>query len=311
MKICPDCFRTDRDQATSCADDGARLLRLVGSDDARIGSVLAERYIVLERLVAGRLGVLYRGYQTTTERAVAIRMMRRAGADSTLLERFRRGARLMAKLRSPHTVTVYDFGQLGDGTMWFAMELIPGCTLAELLARAPCEPSTARSILVQVCLSLEEAHRHGLVHRDLKPSNVMIERSGSGHLAKVADFGMAKILDERVPGLTEPGATLGSPGYMSPEQAMGQPVGPEADIYSMGCMAFEMLAGRLPFEGAVTAVLTAHCTQPPPSLNDVLGYGSPALEAFESVIDTCLEKSPSDRFGTARELRMALELLPD
>lgn len=311
MNICPHCLRVEPDTVERCSEHSVELLHAVDTGDARVGHLLEDRYLLLERLAVGRIGIIYRAYQRTMERMVAIKMLRDTNLDRTVLERFRREARIMARLRSPHTATVYDFGQLDEGALWIAMELIPGCSLADLLTQVGhLDLRTTVSVLRDICLSLEEAHRMGLVHRDLKPANVMVEISESGYLAKVTDFGVAKVTGASGAALTGPGVTVGSPAYMAPEQAMGELVGPPADLYSLGCLAFEMLTGRHLFDGTISGILHQHISDPPPEIMMYTRERHPAMPDLEAVVMRCLEKEPRQRFPSARALRMALEALP-
>ncbi|MCA9539090.1 MAG: serine/threonine protein kinase, partial [Myxococcales bacterium] len=193
----------------------------VDPDDPRCGAPVAEGLVVLGRLGAGGMGVVYRAWQRSMGRQVALKVLDPGLAhDPRAVERFLREARVTARLRSPHTVTVLDAGQLDDGALFLTMELIEGRSLHALLnedGRLP--PDRAARLAEQICLSLEEAHLAGVVHRDLKPANVMVSSIGNRTLVKVLDFGVARVLDPMAARLTETGSLLGTPSYMSPEQA--------------------------------------------------------------------------------------------
>ena len=223
-----------------------------------------------------------------------------------LLQRFRREARAAANLRSPHTIQLYDFGVSGDGTFYYVMELLNGMDLQTLVEEyGPLSPARAIHILQQACESLAEAHDRGLIHRDIKPANIQL--CCVGHYfdyVKVLDFGLVKragvdsALDA---GLTAPNMVTGTPAYLSPESAQGEPVDQRTDIYALGCVAYWMLTGRQVFEGQnVVQVIARHIhTAPePPSLYSLFRI-PPELD---DIVLACLAKRPEDRPASAREL---------
>jgi eukaryotic-like serine/threonine-protein kinase len=223
-----------------------------------------------------------------------------------LLQRFRREARAAANLRSPHTIQLYDFGVSGDGTFYYVMELLNGMDLQTLVEEyGPLPPARAIHILQQACESLAEAHDRGLIHRDIKPANIQL--CCVGHYfdyVKVLDFGLVKragvdsALDA---GLTAPNMVTGTPAYLSPESAQGEPVDQRTDIYALGCVAYWMLTGRQVFEGQnVVQVIARHIhTAPePPSLYSLFRI-PPELD---DIVLACLAKRPEDRPASAREL---------
>ena len=221
MNVCPECGKRYAGAEICCERDGTGLVPL-GDGDPRFGTIIAERYLVLDLLGQGGMGTVYRAQQLAMGRQVALKVLPRtlAQRDQTA-QRFIREARLTAGLRSPNTVTVHDFGRLPEGDLYLVMELVQGRPLDEILKQeGSLPPERVRHILVQACRSLEEAHGQGLVHRDLKPANVMVERQSDGtDFAKVLDFGIAKLVREDASGLTAEGTTLGTAAYMSPEQA--------------------------------------------------------------------------------------------
>jgi serine/threonine-protein kinase len=223
-----------------------------------------------------------------------------------LLQRFRREARAAANLRSPHTIQLYDFGVSANGTFYYVMELLNGMDLQTLVEEhGPLPPARAIHILQQACESLAEAHDRGLIHRDIKPANIQL--CCVGHYfdyVKVLDFGLVKragvdpALDA---GLTAPNMVAGTPAYLSPESAQGEPVDQRTDIYALGCVAYWMLTGRQVFEGQNVVQIMArhiHTAPEPPSLYSLFRI-PPELD---DVVLGCLAKRPEDRPASAREL---------
>ncbi len=270
--------------------------------DPLLGRTVADgRYEVLERLGAGGMGTVYRVRQHPLERMAVLKLIHREmAADASAVARFEREMRVTAAIEHPHTVRVYDFGQI-DGQPFLAMEYLAGRSLREELDRggALAVPRVA-AIGVQVAKALGAAHRVGVVHRDLKPDNVMlVEGYGERDFVKVLDFGIARSLDQGAAGFrTSAGAIIGTPAYMSPEQASSVPLDARSDLYSLGVMLYEMLTGAPPFVGeSITALLFAHASVPPPPLPAGLAC-PPALEA---AIFRLLSKDPAMRPASAEE----------
>jgi eukaryotic-like serine/threonine-protein kinase len=279
-----------------------------------IGTVAADRFLVLDRIGGGGMGSIYRAYQLSIGRYIALKVLSaRRCDDPEFAERFSREAKLTAQLRSPHTITLYDFGELESGELFMAMELIPGRSLEQVFEdEAPLEASRVAKIASQICVALEEAHALGLIHRDIKPSNVMLDRTGRiDESAKVLDFGLAKAidaLDDSLPPLTRPGMLCGTPPFMAPElwnTSFGE-VGPAVDIYALGAVMFEMLTGRQVFDAkSVPSMLQKHMHEAPPSIREL----NPAAAALDPIIQRCLAKHANDRYASARALRADLERL--
>ena len=229
-------------------------------------------------------------------------------AGRNAVERFEREVRLTATLSHPNTVEVYDYGQAEDGTYYYVMEYLPGLNLAELVERhGPLPPARVVYLLRQVCGALREAHAAGLIHRDIKPSNIFAAwRGGMADVAKLLDFGLVRLTATvRVAHLSEEGQVLGTPLFMSPEQATGaRELDERSDIYSLGAVAYYLLTGRPPFEGeGGIAVLIAHARDPvvPPSR---VCPGIP--EDLDRVVLRCLAKDAAERFPDAEGLERAL-----
>jgi serine/threonine-protein kinase len=254
------------------------------------------------------MGAVYRARHVMLGKAVAVKVIRNGLVTSAdVVSRFQREARAASNLNHPNIVTVHDLGQTPDGTLYIAMELIEGGSLHDTLRReGPLPPARAVDILRQVASALSAAHRKQIVHRDLKSHNLMLAADDHGRdVVKLVDFGIAKTFDEATQ-LTAAGFMMGTPHYMSPEQAAGKPVDRRADIYSLGVILYEMLTGQVPFgRDSLTAVLVKLATElpPRPSAQRPDLTVPPALEA---VAMRCLEKNPADRFQSADEFAEAL-----
>jgi predicted Ser/Thr protein kinase len=260
------------------------------------------RYRILKQLGKGGMGAVYLAHDTELDRKVALKVPHFAASDGPhVLERFAREARAAATLTHPNICPVYDVGEW-QGTRYVTMAYIEGKPLSDLIrAGKPLPQPSVAALVRKLAQAMHEAHQHGIVHRDLKPSNVMVNKK---HEPIIMDFGLARRVQEDAR-LTKSGSILGTPAYMSPEQVAGdvQAIGPACDIYSLGVILYELLTGRLPFQGPVTAVLGQILTQEPPPPRAVRADLDPALEAI------CLKamaKKPADRYGSMRELAAAL-----
>lgn len=317
MRVCPACLTRFEEGIARCPQHPGEALLTVVPGDPLCGTLVADRFLVLQRVGSGAMGVVYRALQVAVRRAVALKVMAPA-TDGDRVDRekatarFSREARAMAALRSPHTVTVHDFGSLPDGGHYIAMELLTGRSLLQLMrSEGRVEPARLVPLLTHICLSLEEAHARGLVHRDLKPGNVMVETREDGtEYAKVLDFGLVKSLLSESAELTEEGTSLGTPAYMAPEQVRGDEVDPRSDLYSLGALAFSAAAGRNVFTAnSAYSMMMKHVTQPAPHLPDDL-LGDPACRALDAVIQRCMAKDPERRYPAARDVREALAAVP-
>lgn len=260
-------------------------------------------YSLTRQLGAGGMGEVYLAEHRLLKRPCAIKLIRpEYAAVAASLKRFEREVEAMTRLTHPAAVQVYDYGHDAAGSFYYAMEYLSGLTLEDAVKRSgPMPPERVAAVLVQLCGALTEAHSIGLIHRDIKPANVMLcQFSGRSDAVKLLDFGLvadAGTSDQR---LTHAGAILGTPSFMSPEQARGDAVSPQSDLYSLGATAYYLLAGRPPFEGRTTIdVLYAHQNAPlvPPS--QVRPFDSPELER---IVVRLLAKDPGERFASAKDL---------
>ena len=266
-----------------------------------LGTILNGRYRLDARIGAGGMSTVYLALDETLQRRVAIKLMNReVASDSDHLERFRREARAVAQLSHPHVVGVIDAGEDG-GRPYIVFEYVEGETLKERirrLGRLPVPEAVAYSI--EIARALGAAHARHIVHRDVKPQNVLIDEEGS---AKVTDFGIARTLDEE--GLTADGRVLGTTDYVSPEQALGQPVTGQSDLYSLGIALFEMLTGEVPFKGEnQVAVAMKHVRE---TLPDVRSLRPEVSAALAAVVDNATAKRLEDRYADDAELIADLE----
>ncbi len=276
--------------------------------DQLIGHTLNNRYLVRKKIGEGGFGAVFEGKQIATEREVALKILHPQNVlDPTVVGRFRREAEACSKLRSPNTVTLYDFDETPDGTLYLAMELVRGRSLQQMQRRdGPLSQARVLKILRQVCIALREAHEQGIVHRDMKPENVMIESRGDDDFVKVLDFGIAKIVSgdgAKKPALTAIGQTVGTLEFMSPEQLRGKPLDGRSDIYGLGMMAFEMLTGELPFKGmkASTDIINFHLNKEPQAPSRI-APSQKIAPAVDALVLKMVCKSPTDRHANADDL---------
>lgn len=317
MRVCPECKRTFGEETRHCPHDRTELLDIADEPQGftverdalqRLDGVQAadSRFTIIEKIGQGGWGGVYRAYQHSTRREVALKVLRRDVAEDTeARRRFHREAEAVSKLKHPNTVTVFDFGETPDGLLFIAMEYVEGRSLDAVISEdGPLPPLRTVQIARQMALSLAEAHTKGIVHRDIKPQNVMLTSHGDGkEFVKVLDFGVAKLASVES-ALTTTGSTFGTPEYMSPEQVQSKDVDHRSDLYAMGVVMYEMLSGRPPFTGksAVTVALN-HIRKRPPPIRPAGAYPRPLL----SLLKRLLAKTPSDRPLSARETALELE----
>ena len=267
------------------------------------------RYRLRRRLGRGGMGEVWAAWHRGLGREVAVKMLRFGDeADEVAVERFRREVRSTSELTHPNTVRVYDYGATDDGILYYAMELLEGENLRQLVARSgPLPGARAVHLISQASRALGEAHRKGIVHRDVKPENLfVIDAGGERDFVKVLDFGVAKVpaLAEAEQGITRTGAVTGTPATMSPEAITAGEIGPPADVYALGAVLYFLVAGRFPFEGEAASQLVSHLHDPviPPSVKGRVDVP----RDVEDVILRALQKAPEDRYADATELSRAL-----
>jgi serine/threonine protein kinase len=272
----------------------------------RPGDRVAERYEVVEQLASGAMGTLWRARRLGQEREVALKVISTEAASPILLERFKREADAASRLQSPNVVQVQDYG-IHAGQPYLAMELLHGEDLAARIERRGALSGVeCVAILAGVAKGIQAAHDAGIVHRDLKPANIFLERVGDREQVKVLDFGVAKDLARKTdPGTTNGSSSVGTPAYMSPEQVWGEAVGPAADLWAMGVVAFEMLTGRCPFADETLAKVFERVIRAPLPMARELVPELPV--SVDSFFEHALARAPAERFASAGELVTALE----
>lgn len=283
------------------------------------GDLIAGRFRIVEMIGTGGFSVVYRAHQEGMNRFVALKVLKpRASTDERIVERFRREALFASQLSHPNTITLFDYGQTDDGLCYIAMEHLVGHDLSEEIRdREPMDLQRVWWILVQICRSLSEAHRIGLIHRDLKPENIfLLERNGRDHV-KVLDFGVSKALNgfdkddvTSLAPLTLEGTVFGTPLYMAPEQAMAEDLTPAVDVYALGQMAYEMITGRAAYDQDLSPmdVMLHQINDPPLRLP-----GHLEQTPFSALIEACTQKEPYERISDAGKLQerlMGEEFLP-
>jgi eukaryotic-like serine/threonine-protein kinase len=310
MINCAGCKHSYADTALFCPNCGTPKARDAAPVDALVGKILGERFQILELIGQGGSGSIYRAEHTTLRRKVAIKVLHtELSRDDLAVERFRREATTVAEIDNEHIVEIHDFGRTHDARLYLAMELLEGETLDHVLLREKTlSVERAADILIQVGEALMEAHAIGYVHRDLRPRNIYLAvRRGKANFVKLLDFGLAKLVDtDAQAASTSLGMTFGDPRYMSPEQARGDRIDRRADIYQLGCIAYEMLTGAPPFTGnRVFDILSKQVTEVPAPL-PTRRPGVPLW--VEACVAKMLAKDPENRFATTTRMVEALRL---
>lgn len=320
MRVCPICHNEFPDGGNFCPYDGHQLTDTVSTileeRDELIGKVLDNRYRLDSRLGKGGMGVVYAARHIIIDKLVAVKILRREYCtDPNQVERFAREARAASCIGHPNIVDVTDLGTLPNGQAYFVMEFLDGVTLSRELRKFGALPlERVLRLSLQICHALDAAHNKGIVHRDLKPENIFLVYPSSlpnsqeyigrrTDVIKVLDFGIAKMTWDSVGRkLTRVGSIFGTPQYMSPEQAAGKETGYQGDIYSLGCIIYEMITGQVPFlSDTFMGTLTKHMFESPVSPR--LRRPDLMIPApWESLILKAMEKNPADRFQSMREM---------
>ncbi len=266
-----------------------------------VGQTFAGRYEIQGVLGRGGMGVVYRAHDRDLDDAVAIKTLRSEAlsADPTLLDRFKQEIRLARRITHPNILRTHDLGESG-GLRYLSMEFIKGLTLKQLVEAGDILPTpVGLRIAKQICAGLAAAHEVGVIHRDIKPQNIIIEATGG---LKIMDFGIARLKEER--GMTAEGTVVGTPDYMSPEQARGKALDFRSDIYSTGVVLYEVFTGTIPFEGETPlAVVLKHIQETPPSPQ----ARNPRIDPrISQIILKCMQKDPKDRYQSVNDLYEAL-----
>lgn len=295
-KVCMKCGASVAADLDRCPVDG---FRLASSGNYRlIGTLIDKRYLVEEAIGTGGWATVYKAQDQVLKRCVAIKVLHEAHLGNEVrIARFLREAQAIAQLQHRNVCEIFDFGFSPQGQPYIVMEFLTGTSLSRMLAERQRLPlAEAVDIISQSCDGLLAAHKVGIIHRDMKPGNIMVVEDGR---VKVLDFGLAKTLDKDEKPLTASGITVGTAEYMSPEQCFGLPVTAASDIYSLGCVLFETLTGKTPFQaGEDIEYMNKHVKEKAPKLAD----RCPEVEfppAIEAVLARALDKNPAKRFDDA------------
>jgi serine/threonine protein kinase len=312
VQTCPRCNAELADQSRFCPFDGTAL----GGDaraprDPLIGLLVGGRYRLVSRLGEGGMAIVYLADHVGLGKQVAFKVMRpELAADGALVARFAREARAAGRIDHENVVAVFDFGRAEQGFPYLVMEQVSGRPLDSEIARTgPLGVERPLHILAQIAAGLSRAHALGIVHRDLKPENVMLcDRGSDADFVKILDFGLARAItpDTAMPALTRPNELFGTPEYMAPERWLGVIADVRSDIYAIGVIAYELVSGKRPFSGPVTALASHHLMTEPRPPSELCDGVPPPLEAM---VLRCLRKKPEERFQSADELLGSLGAL--
>jgi len=310
---CPKCRHENPDDTRFCGICGTKLLSPeevevtetieTPKEKLTTGTTFARRYQIIEELGKGGMGKVYKVYDTKIKDKIALKLIKpEIAKDKKTIERFSNELRLTRKIRHKNICQMFDLGE-ERGTHFITMEFVEGQDLKKLIRQTgQLAVGTTINIAKQVCLGLVEAHTSAVVHRDLKPSNIMIDADGN---ARIMDFGIARSLEAK--GITGAGVMIGTPEYMSPEQVEGKEIDKRSDIYSLGVILYEMVTGRVPFEGETSlSIAMKHKSEEPPDPKDLNDQIS---EGFSQVILRCMKKDKEKRYQDAEELLSQLNNL--
>jgi len=331
--MCPICGTTYGSEIAFCQTDGTKLMdaveaqRMRTDPDPLVRSLIGGRYRVIKRIGEGGMGIVYLAEHEAIEKRVAVKVLKEQYAQrEDVVRRFQQEAKSASRVKHEGVLEVFDFGRTEDGRFFLAMELLDGTDLAHLLDReGVIEPNRAARLSIKMARALGAAHAKGVIHRDMKPENVFVRLGDDGreHI-KIVDFGIAQL---RADGesdtnpeakiqvrrkLTKTGMIFGTPEYMSPEQAAGKNIDARIDVYALGIIMFEMLAGKTPFQGdTFMAILSSHLLKPIPAIADEAPQGFHCSSDFEAIVRRALAKDPAGRFASMQELVDALLMTPE
>ncbi|MCC7527507.1 MAG: serine/threonine protein kinase [Candidatus Melainabacteria bacterium] len=307
-KVCPTCDLKFSPDLERCPEDNSFLA--VVRRDPFIGRLIADKYKIVEILGMGGFSTVYKAEQTSLRRAVAVKILHAEFVDKPdKIRRFQHEAESISTLVHENVATVYDYGVLSEGQPYLVMEVAQGKTLAAILNESkPLDPERAVAIFLQACDGIAAAHSKGLIHRDIKPSNIVLTEVESGELhVKILDFGLAKVIadgDGQRENLTMTGEVMGTLAYMSPEQCLGTAMDVRTDIYSFGCVMYEVLSGQLPLIADTSyEQMNKHINEVPISLSK---SGPSVPPRLVRIVSKSLQKDPDDRFENFQDLKDAL-----
>jgi serine/threonine protein kinase len=301
-RVCPQCGQEFETDARFCPTDGASL-RPVGGSDPYIGQTIGDRYHILSLVGEGGMGRVYLAEHVRMNRQCAVKLMRQNLVNEPdAAARFAREASNAARIIHPNVAAVFDYGETPERVVYLVMEFVDGEPLGEILMREKVlGPARAAGIISQVADALSAAHELGIVHRDLKPDNIIVGQRSGREVAKVVDFGIAKAIGEHAKGLTDTGMVIGTPEFMSPEQLVGDPVDARSDLYSLGCIAYLMLAGSHAADAPTRdAMLKRRLRERPQGPREKNPLVPPELD---SIVSRLLATAARDRYQTAAEVR--------
>ncbi len=308
-RICPACRAVFRKGFARCPVDGTRLQPF--RVDPLEGTLFVDRYRIQACIGEGGMGRVYRATHHRMSREFAVKVLfGEHAAEADMQARFKREAEAACQLRHPNVVSVLDSGETAEGLLYLVMDWVDGRSLVDIISKeGPMANDRAIELTRQIADGLAHAHSHGLVHRDLKAENVLIAEENTGEVANIVDFGLAVNTDNAPASrLTAAGIVYGTPSYMAPEQAAGGAIDPRTDLYSLGVLMYEMLAGVLPFEGSSMDIVRQNMTQPPPPIGE-RAPGVTVAPDLEAIVMRLLAKRPGERYQRALELITDLDTL--
>jgi serine/threonine protein kinase len=305
LRVCPRCDARFRGDIATCPIDGTALREPA---DPFVGRTIAGRYLIEELLGAGGMGTVYRARHQIIGRDVALKFLEPSlVTNERQRKRFLGEARAANQINHEHIIDITDFGETEDGLVYLVMEYLEGRTLSDVIEQGPMPPQRALRIAAQVALGLARAHELGVVHRDIKPANIyLVRRKADADYVKILDFGVARI--EHDMRITGQGSIVGTPEYIAPEQIHCATAQSSGDLYSLGCVLFEMLTGRLPFEGKTTILLVKHLNDAPPAPSS---FEPSVPQAVDRLVLRLLHKNAAERYRDAYHLVEALQQLLD